>query len=109
MKHTETASAYLSADKDTTDAYFGQFYTVSHNAEDTPQPIPDLNGEVQTTPGYESSLQARFQTMLHHCLDDFITAGPLSLVDTTWPPSWQHAGHARVEHKCEVFTQLKLL
>ena len=53
--------AYLSTDKDATYAYFAQFSTVSHNAEDTSQPIPDLSGEVQTTPGSESSLQASLQ------------------------------------------------
>ena len=54
----------ISTDKDATDAYFAQFSTVSHNAEDTPQPIPDLNGELETTPGSESSLQASLQQQI---------------------------------------------
>ena len=61
LPQTYRDSAYLSTDKDATDAYFAQFSTVSHNAEDTSQPIPDLSGEVQTTPGSESSLQASLQ------------------------------------------------
>ena len=38
--------------------------SVSHNAEDTPQPIPDFSGEVETTPGSERSLQASLQQQI---------------------------------------------
>ena len=61
LPQTYRDSAYLSTDKDATDAYFAQFST---DAEDTPQPIPDLSGEVQTTPGSESSLQASLQQQI---------------------------------------------
>ena len=46
LPQTYTDSAYLSIDKDATDA------------------IPDLSGEVQTTPGSESSLQASLQQQI---------------------------------------------